>query len=150
MPAYSLYTRQAAEAKAIVIRTSLAASKLRLFKSTLSLNVNTTHAQLLAAEADFSGYTAGGYAIANFSLPVNNPGSGSILTSPAIDIRYIAPEEDPPVGNSIAGWWVETSAGTVRIMGVFDQPITLSADGDGFTWIYQLVEAANPNVSFSE
>lgn len=150
MPAIQIYTRQAAVAKANVIKTTLALSKMRLFKSTLSANVNTTKDQLVAAEADFSGYTAGGYTLTAWTGPVNNPGSGSIITSPAINPAFAAPAEDPPVGNSLGGWWVELAAGGVWLVGTFDEPITMNENGDGFTWIVQIVEAFNAPVNFGE
>lgn len=148
MPATVLYTQQAANTKASAIKTALALSKLRLVQSSLTPNKNTTKAQLVAAEANFSGYTAGGYTLTAWSGPVNNPGSGAIITPPAVNPTWTDPDPDPPVTNSIGAWWVEDAAGNVRLVGTFDQPISMAQAGDGFTWITQIVEGYNPPVSF--
>jgi len=143
---YQLYTRQAAMEKATVIKTSLATSKVRFFQSTLSVSQNTTKVELVAAEADFSGYTAAGYALTAWGGPVKNAAGGAIITSPAISPAVTDPDPDPIVGNTLGGWWVEDTSGDVRLVGVFDQPIPMNAVGDGFTWITQIVEAFNAPV----
>lgn len=145
MPNYNLYTREAAEAKATVIKTSLAASKVRFFQSTLSVNQNTLKTELVAAEADFTGYTAGGYALALWLGPTKNLAGGSIVTSPTVMPIVVAPDEgDPLVGNTIGGFWVEaTTNGPVRLVGVFDPPIPMLQVGDGFPWLTQIIEAFN-------
>ncbi len=59
------------------VQTMLALSKLRLFKSTLSPGVTTTKAQLLAEEADFTGYPAGGETVTAFLSPGLYPLGGA-------------------------------------------------------------------------
>jgi hypothetical protein len=148
MPAIVFYTRAAANTKAAAIKTALALSKLRLVKSSLVPNVNTTKAQLVAAEADFSGYTAGGYVLTAWTGPVNNAGSGAIITPPAVNPAYVEPDPGPGVANAIGAWWVEDAAGNVRLVGTFADPISLGQNGDGFTWLTQVVEGYNPPVEF--
>lgn len=144
MPAIVIYTRQAANTKASAIKTALALSKLRLIQAILTPNVNTTKAAMVAAEADFSGYTAGGYTLTAWVGPVNNVGSGAIITPPAISPVFVDPDPDPVVSNSIGGWWVEDAAGNVRLVGTFDAPIAMGQVGNGFTWLTQIVEGFNP------
>lgn len=146
MPATVLYTRAAANTKASAIKTALALSKLRLIQSSLTPNVNTTKAQMVAAEATFNGYTVTGYTLTAWVGPVNNPGSGAIITPPAINPTWSNPDDDPVVTNTIGGWWVEDATGNVRLVGTFDAPISMGQDGDGFTWITQIVEGFNPIV----
>lgn len=148
MPAIVIYTQQAANTKATAIKTALALSKLRLIQSTLTPNKNTLKVDMVAAEATFNGYPAGGYTLTAWSGPVNNPGSGAIITPPAVNPTWSNPDPDPVVSNSIGGWWVEDATGNVRLVGTFDQPIPMGQEGDGFTWITQIVEGFNPPISF--
>jgi len=143
VPNYNLYTREAATEKATVIKTSLATSKVRFFQSTLSVSQNTTKAELVAAEADFSGYTAGGYALAAWLGPVKNQAGGSVITSPTVMVLTEDPDPDPFVGNTIGGFWVEDTSGDVRLVGVFDPTIPMLQIGDGFPWLTQIIEAFN-------
>ncbi len=141
------YTAQASIAKAGFIKTSLVTSKVRFFKNPdLQPNAFTTRAELLAAECDFDGYTAGGYALAAWTGPANTPGGGATLTSPVVNAAY-GPAGTPPVANSVGGWWVDDdSAPTpqVRVVGVYDPPRPMGAVGDIITWIDQIVEGKNP------
>lgn len=145
-------TREAANAKALDIKAALATSKVRFFKSSLVPDVNTTRVALLAAECDFDGYTAGGYALAAFTGPINATGGGAVLTSPLVNVAY-GPEGDPPVGNTIGGWWIDDDAAPtpqVRIVGAYSPARPMSALGDGFAWIWQDVEGVNPAVTLND
>lgn len=146
MPNYQLYTRQAATSKAGVIKTSLALSKLRFCQGDISISQNTTKAELVAAEADFSGYTAGGYTLTAWVGPVNNPAGGAIITSPAVNPAVTDPDPDPIVGNTLSAWWVESAAGDVKLVGVLNPAVPMNQVGDGFLFVTQIVEAYNAPV----
>jgi len=143
VPKITIYTREAANTKASAIKTALALSKLRLIQSSLVPNVTTTKAALEAAEATFNGYTAGGYTLTAWSGPVNNPGSGALITPPAVNVAWANPDDDPIVTNEIGGWWIEDATGNVRLVGTFEDTISMGQDGDGFTWLTQIVEGFN-------
>ena len=143
MPDNQLYTQEAALAKATEIKAALALSKLRLIKEGLALNQFTTKAAMVAVEADFDGYTAGGYTLTAWSGPLYAAGGGAVITSPLVNVAFSTPS-DPPVTNSIGGWWIEDASGDVRTCGNFDPPKLLQAVGDGFQFVDQLIEARNP------
>lgn len=145
MPDTQLYTREGASAKATVTKTTLALSKLRFFKSTLVVSQFTTKDQLEAAECDFDGYTAGGYTLTAWTGPAWFAGGGAVITSPLTVVAY-GPAGDPPVGNAVGGWWIETAAGAVWTVGQYDPPRLLQVVGDAIQFIDQLVEARNPLV----
>lgn len=150
MPDTQLYTQQAAARKASLIITSLALSKLRLFKEGLSVTQFTTKAALVAAECDFNGYTSGGYTLTAWTGPVNAPGGGSILTSPMVNVAWANPDDDPVVSNSVGGWWVEDATGNVRVVGTYSPARLAQAVGDGWPVVIQIVEAKNPVAVFTE
>jgi hypothetical protein len=144
MPDYVLYTDQAATEKATVIKTSLATSKYRLFKSPLIPTRFTTKDQLVAAECDFSGYTAGGYSVTAWLGPTNNPQGGALINTPSINVIGIQPEDpDPFVPNTVGGFWIEDTSGDVRLVGVFSPVRPIAVAGDGFIDVVAIVEGLN-------
>ena len=147
MPDSQLYTAEAAITKATVVKTTLALSKLRMFKEGLTVDQFTTKDALVAAECDFDGYTAGGYTLTAWNGPAPNPGGGAVITSPLTYVSNNTPS-DPPVGNTVGGFWIETAAGKVWLVGIFDPVRPLLVEGDAFPWIQQIVEAKNAPVSF--
>lgn len=149
MPDSQFYTQQAALAKAGEIKTALALSKLCLFKADLSPNQFTTKAELEAAECDFDGYTSGGYTLTAWTGPLIDPNGGAILTSPLVNIAY-GPAEDPPVTNSVGGWWIEDASGDVRLVGTYNPPRNANMVGAGWPFVAQIVEARNPVVGVEE
>lgn len=146
MPDTQFYTKEAARAKATAILATYATSKLHLCKAPFSPTVNSTKAELVAAECDFDGYTAGGIAITAFSGPLDFPGGGAVLTSPLKTITYNTPS-DPPVGNDVSGWWIENTGGDVILVGKYDPVRPMQSVGDGIQWIGQDVEGVNAGVS---
>src|SRR5262245_4667343 len=113
MADYALYTREAATTKASEIKTALATSKMRFYKSSLIPTAFTTKDQLIAAECDFDGYVAGGYAITAWTGPQNDPAGGSVIATPAVNPTY-GPAGDPPVTNTVGGYWIQDTAADVR------------------------------------
>lgn len=145
MPDTQFYTKEAALAKAEDIKTALAVAKLRLFQSSLVPNSATTRVQLLAAEANFDGYTAGGYTLTAWTGPNINLGGGAILTAPLANPAFSAPS-DPPVTNVIGGGWVEDAANAVRFVFTYDPPRNMLQVGDGWPIVAQIVEGKNGGV----
>jgi hypothetical protein len=140
-----LYTKQAATEKANDIKAALALSKLRLFKSGLTVTQFTTKVELVAAECDFDGYTAGGYTLTAWTGPITDPNGGAILTSPLVNPAFSDPS-DPIVGNDVGGWWVEDAGGTVRLVGQYGPARPIQGEGDGFPVVIQIVEGRNPEL----
>lgn len=129
----SLYTNEAAVNEATVIQTNLALSKIRLFDGTLVPDVNTTLADLEAAETTLVGYPAGGYPVATFSPPIFISGGGVIIYSVTVNVVYASGP-----AQVIGGYWLEDAAGDVRVVVIFDPTRSLSVVGDGFPIICQL------------
>lgn len=142
MPEIQLYPRDAAMNKATVVKTTLALSKLRLFKQGLVLTGFTTLAQLEAAECDFDGYTVGGYTLTAWTGPGFDGGGGAVITSPLTTVSY-GPAGDPVVTNEVGGWFIETAVGGLWLAGTFDPARTLAVIGDSFPMVVQIVEAKN-------
>lgn len=139
-----LYTNESAIKKGTVVKASLASSKLRLCGTAITLTRFTTKDQLVATEATYSGYPAGGYALAAWTGPYADPNGGAILTSPLVNPSITEPEDPPTVGNNITGWWVEDSTGAVRLVGSYDPPRPIQTVLDSFPVVIQIVEARNP------
>lgn len=142
MPDITLYTREGALAKATEIKTALALSKLRCFKDGFTPTSFTTKAELVAQECAFDGYPAGGYTLTAFSGPVFDPNGGAVITSPIANVVY-GPAEDPPVTDTVGGYWIEDASGDVRVVRKFETARGLSAVGDGFPVVEQIVEGRN-------
>lgn len=128
--------------KAGVLKTALAASKLRLYKNALVPDVNTTKAMFEANEADYDGYTAGGVTVTAFLGPGLNPGGGADIISP---VNYFAWTHDTDdVGNMIGGWWLELAAGAVYAYTNYPSPIGMAKAGDVIPQVIQFTEGDNP------
>ncbi len=146
MADYTMDTRESAMKEATVLGNSIADSAavpplvgvLRLFDTTLTPDVNTVKADMVAAETLLGGYPAGGYTIANMADALVVDGGGAVTTTPMILIAFtVAP------GATIGGWWIEDDAGDVRKVGVFDPPRALNALGDGFEFVRQFLYGRN-------
>jgi hypothetical protein len=112
---------------AALVDTALASSKLRLFQSSITPSVLTTRTQLVAAEADFSGYAE--KTITSPLDPILNPLGGASIQIPTQQFEYDSGLGS--VANDVGGWWIETAAGTLIAVGTFASPIPMSADGQG-------------------
>ena len=145
MADYQQYTQEAAITKATEIKTALALSKFRLVKGPFSLTAFTTRAELIAAEADFDGYVAGGYTLTAWTGPNNAEGGGAVITSPLVNPAY-GPAGDPPVTNEIVAWWIDDAGGDVRVAGTYAPGRMMQQVGDGFPVVVQIVEGRNPPI----
>jgi len=143
---YLIYTKEAATAKANVVKTSLATGKIRAFKSPLIPNVNTTRAELIAAECDYSGYPAGGYTVTAFTGPTYPNAGGAQIQSPLVNFAYISADPAPEVANDVGGYWYDDTDDLPRVVAVFAPSRSVSIDNGGFSAVCQIVEARNPTV----
>lgn len=136
-----LYTNSGAIFLATNARTALAASKLRLFKDTgLVPTPGTTLAELAAIEADYSGYTAGGITVANFTTPLLNPTGGASIQSGLQQFAFV-PEVDPEdnVTNVIGGFFIVDATGKLVLVGTFPNGVPMQVEGNGIPMNVQLV-----------
>lgn len=58
-----LYTLVGCNFVAAAVRTALAAGHMRLYQSSFTPNINSPSADFITAEADYTGYAAGGIAV---------------------------------------------------------------------------------------
>ena len=72
-------------------QAAFANSKLRLFTSGYVPSPTETLADLLAVEATFSGYPAGGYTLGTWSAGLLDPVGGAGTSSPQTDVQYVQP-----------------------------------------------------------
>jgi hypothetical protein len=132
-----LFPNSGTLAIAALLKTALAASKLRLIKGNSFIpGVSTTRAELIALEADFTGYPAGGATIAAMLNPLLNPVGGASIDWPTVQFAAASPYT---VGNVICGWWLETAEGVVIALGNFPQSIPVAEAGQGFPMSGSLV-----------
>jgi hypothetical protein len=141
VPDNTLITQEAALNRATILQTALAASKLRLCVG-ITPNPATTAAELIAAEATFSGYTSGGYALATWAGPGKTSTGAGVITAPTIQIKIVPPMSGPIVGNMLSGWWIETGTGEVLLVGSWDPARPMNVVTDQFPFAVQDVEGA--------
>lgn len=131
----------AALASATALATRLVDSLVRLFKSTYVPSRESTRAELVAAECDFSGYPATGIEVAAWTAPVNDPDGGSAIFSGLLSYVFVN-EVDPldNVNNMVGGYWIETAAGALVRVATFDEPVEMAVVGDAIPLLVKLVE----------
>lgn len=119
-----------------VMRTALADAELRLFKAGagIVLQPTTTLAQLAAAEADYTGYSAA--TIAAWLPPLLSPLGGASIESGTVQFQTQSPYT---VGNTIQGWYLVDGGGGLIVCGDFPQTIAMLGNGDGIPMNLQLV-----------
>ena len=102
--------------------TLLANMKVRLFTDALTALTNkTTKAEMVAAEATYTGYAP--IVVVAPPPPYLVPGNGANLQIPTVQFQPTGPVL---VTNMIRGWWVELMAGAVQLMGRFDSDISMA------------------------
>jgi hypothetical protein len=120
-----------------LVQTELALSKLRLWQDgEIIPSIATTRAALVAAEADYTGYTATGETLTAWFAPLNNPVGGSSIDSPKEQFAAASPFT---VANVIGGFWVETAGADLVVIGVFETPVPVGAAGQGFPLSVSLI-----------
>lgn len=133
-----LYTNEGANTQAIQTQTELAASKIRLWQSgMLTLAATTTKAELIAAEATFTGYPSGGIEFTTWAAPILAPETGYAIQSP---IAQFAVGSTPTTTNVIGGWWVElATSGDIIVACSFGTPVPMEISGQGLPVSVRLV-----------
>lgn len=120
----TLYPNGAALLLAGLVRTELAASKMKLYQTIAApLSPSTIIADF--TEADYEGYAE--KAIANWLPPYLDPAGGASIQSGTQQFDYDAL---PGVTNVVLGFYVVNAAGDLIIAGSFANPIPMAAPGD--------------------
>jgi hypothetical protein len=115
---------------ATTIQGLLVDSKMRLWQAGLvTISIATTRAQLVAAEATYTGYPVAGVVLPLWFSPLLNPLGGASIDSPKVQFEAAAPYT---TGNNIGGYWVEDENGQVVVVGSFAEPIPIGAAEQGF------------------
>jgi len=126
----TFYSNSATLLNAAEMQTALAASKVRLYKQGFVPTPATTEAELVAEEVAFTGYPAGGAAIALWLDPVFSPAGGAMINAPTVQFDMgPAPIVDTDI---VGGFWLEDAAGDVRLIGQFAAPVPMEVLGQGF------------------
>lgn len=112
---------------AATVQTLMAMSKIRLFKSNLTITPSIDEAALVAAECDYDGYVA--LTVTAFLAPYLDPAGGASIQSGTQQFQY-GPVGTPPVINQVYGFWVETAAAVPILAGSFDNPVSMAQIGD--------------------
>lgn len=122
--------------QATALKTALALSVVRLFKSGFTPQASTTLAELEAQEADYDDYAS--QTITAWLAPMNSPFGGTQITAPTVEFVCTA---DQVVSNSIGGYWIEKAAGAVVLVRQFDDPVSMANANDGLTLTPTIVVA---------
>jgi len=123
-----LLTTEGALLEATQNQTYLAGCKVRLFQGPALINYSTTHAQLLAVEATYEGYPAGGNTIAAWGNPLSLLPTGWGINS---ETTFAYVDAAPHTANTIVGGWIEDSTGALVSAFNFPTPVTLNTNGNG-------------------
>ena len=110
---------------AALVQAELALSKFRLYQDSLTPTVATTAAELVAAEATYTGYAA--EVLTTWGDPYTSPAGGAATNSPLVQFQTAAPFT---VANLIGGAWLENAAGDVVAIIPFPDMVPMGVDGD--------------------
>lgn len=131
MPALCYYPLVSCLQQANAAKVLLANSKLRLWKKgAFDPQFDTGRGFLLGAEADYSGYPSGGVTLTTWSDPVQSASNGVTIGSPVA--RFAVETAVPLITNVIGGYWVETAAGDVYVVGAFPEGVPMQSVSRGF------------------
>lgn len=129
MPTQLFYPRDSVLAQAADAQARLAGSKLRLWKSGLNVSFSTARVELLASEADFDGYPAGGATLTAWGTPMLAPVQAALTAAP--QTNFAAGAGVGNNGNVIGGFWVETAAGDLWIICQLPEAVPMQVPGQG-------------------
>lgn len=87
---------------------------------------NTTIEELEAAECDFSGYAP--VTVTAWKGPYNAISGGQYIETGLI--IFAGTSASPFVGNSVAGYWVESQGNQLEVAGTFDSEVPVASAGD--------------------
>lgn len=120
----TIYPNVSAIYLAGLVKTALAASKLKLFKAIAApLSVSTVLADF--TEADYDGYAE--ITIAAFHNPYIDPAGGASIQSGTQQFDFVSV---PLTTNIVLGWYLKNAAGALVVAGTFDAPIAMAQPGD--------------------
>lgn len=123
--AVAFYPSTGTRALATLVQTALVNSVVRLFQDTITPTPSTTQAELIAEEADFSGYAA--ITVAAWLDPATDPSGNSSTQFPTV--QFATTGSPPAIGNQIGGFWVETVGGDVMQIIIFDAAVPMDFFG---------------------
>lgn len=113
---------------AALVQAALAAGDLRLFKSTLVPTPETPLADYVTHEADFTGYPAGGAAVAAWNAPILSPTGGYLIQAPMTQFAVGTPVVD---ANIIGGFFYVEAGGALVFAGTFGDPQPMQVTDQG-------------------
>jgi hypothetical protein len=116
-------------AQAAAAITALAGSTLKLFKSGFTPSFTTTLADVVANEADFSGYPSGGLSLSGFLGPSIAPGLGAYIIGPSAS--FTRDGTLPGVNNVVGGWALVTAGNMIHAIGTFPEDVPFQVPGQG-------------------
>lgn len=132
----ALMTLEAGLTAANVWQTDYANSKVRLYQGPGQIAINTPKATLVAGEATYEGYTAGGNLIAAWGAPLAVTPSGWAINA---ETTFAYVDAAPHTGNTITGGWVEAADGEVLFAFNLPTPVNFTQNGNGFVCQLQSV-----------
>lgn len=135
MPEQFLYPNSGAANLAAIVRTGLVAATLKLFQNPVVASPSTVLGDL--TECDFSGYAAVSPVVwgASFLDPSLGGYSFSTYKQWNFDGSDLTPTQ-----NNVYGFWLESTAGNLLAVNVFDAPVAMAAGGDALI--------VNPKLNF--
>lgn len=119
MPQQLFYANQGLEVIASAVGSRLANGKIRLFKSGFTPNITTTQADLVAEEANYTGYAPGGLDVVGWAGPYLAPEGGMSIQTASFTFTTGAPTTVP---NLIGGYWIETEEEDAVVIAEFAEP----------------------------
>lgn len=119
MPQQLFYSNQGLQVLTGSIMPALAVGKIRLFKSGFTPDITTTVADLVENEANYSGYAAGGIAVAEWNGPYFAPEGGMAIQTPSVDFSTATTVTVP---NLIGGWWFQDDNNSAVVIAEFGDP----------------------------
>lgn len=124
----TIYPNVGALILATDIGIQLESSELGLYKEIASpLSVSTKLSDLTVC--NFSGYSQP--TIVALGVPYLDPAGGSTIATPSHQFNFATPAPPAlPVTNVVLGWFFVNSSNKLVVVGSFDAPIAMAADGD--------------------
>lgn len=127
MAAALFYPISSVLAQAGAVRTLLAGCAVRLWQAGANPSFGVSLGEMVANEATFSGYPAGGIEIAAWSNPILATGQGSAINGGLVTFEHSGGAET----NLIGGFFVVTAGGVLYIVGQFPEPVAMQVAGQG-------------------
>lgn len=110
---------------ATAAQTARALSVIKLFKAGFEPTPDTLVAEYDTNECDYSDYAP--ETITAWLDPAAAQGGGWRITAPTSQFLCVG---DQAVGNMVGGFWIELAGGDVILATIFDEPTSMSVNGD--------------------